>query len=240
MSGPQLPEHPQHLDLVALLRGELGTSETLAAEDHLRGCEACRDDLLVTVTGHALMRRTSGTLGDVDLPPVRPLPAPPHPTRLPARRPRLALVAAAAAVLVAGAGVGAGVTRLVGGTGSDDGPGGAPDPTPAAVVAALDPVEGSATGEVEMTSAGDRSTRMTIRTAGLPPAPSGDFYYVWLLDPETNKMLPLGLVEPGGSASFRIDESLLTAYTSVDVSLESDDGDPGHSVTSVLRGSYAT
>ena len=44
---------------------------------------------------------------------------------------------------------------------------------------------------------------------------------------------------PSGVASFEVPGSLLLRYAAVDVSLEDDDGDPGHSVTSVLRGSYA-
>ena len=52
-------------------------------------------------------------------------------------------------------------------------------------------------------------------------------------------MLPLGQVGPNGSASFDLDNALLDSYSAIDVSLEDDDGDPGHSVTSVLRGSYA-
>ena len=61
---------------------------------------------------------------------------------------------------------------------------------------------------------------------------------MWLLDPATNKMLPLGLVAPGGTATFRIDAGLVADYHAVDISLEADDGDPAHSVTSVLRGAY--
>ena len=89
-----------------------------------------------------------------------------------------------------------------------------------------------------MTVGADHSAQMTVRTTGLPTASDGDFYYVWLLDPATNKMLPLGLVAPGGTATFRIDADLVAAYSAVDVSLEADDGDPEHSVTSVLRGAY--
>jgi hypothetical protein len=48
-----------------------------------------------------------------------------------------------------------------------------------------------------------------------------------------------GQVTPGRPASFEVSESLVTAYSAIDISLESDDGDPGHSVTSVLRASYA-
>ncbi len=81
-------------------------------------------------------------------------------------------------------------------------------------------------------------TRMTVVVHDLPPAASGEFYYAWLLDPATNKMLALGLVDAEHGATFDVDDALVAAYSSVDVSLEDDDGDPGHSVTSVLRGSY--
>jgi Anti-sigma-K factor rskA len=79
---------------------------------------------------------------------------------------------------------------------------------------------------------------MTFETHDLPRAKRGQFYYAWLLNPETNKMLPLGQIGPGGEASFEVPLTLLTRYGAIDVSLEDDDGDPGHSVTSVLRGAY--
>jgi hypothetical protein len=85
----------------------------------------------------------------------------------------------------------------------------------------------------------DGRTSMTISTHDLPAARDGQFYYAWLLDPTTNKMLPLGQVGPSGTASFEVSDRLLAAYAAVDVSLEDDDGDPQHSPTSVLRASYA-
>jgi anti-sigma-K factor RskA len=80
---------------------------------------------------------------------------------------------------------------------------------------------------------------MTINTHDLPATHDGQFYYAWLLDPTTNKMLPLGQVGPSGTASFEVSDHLLAAYSAVDVSLEDDDGDPQHSPTSVLRATYA-
>ena len=82
-------------------------------------------------------------------------------------------------------------------------------------------------------------TRMRMTPTALPTAPRGEFYYAWLFDPRTNKMLPLGQVTPGRVATFEIPESLVAAYSAIDVSLEADDGDPAHSVTSVLRATYA-
>ena len=71
---------------------------------------------------------------------------------------------------------------------------------------------------------------MQVTTRDLPPVHQGQFYYAWLLDPATQKMLPLGVVGPSGTASFTLPASLLGRYGTVDVSLEKDDGDPGHSV----------
>lgn len=105
--------------------------------------------------------------------------------------------------------------------------------------AALSPVDGSGpqTADVEMYDAADGRTRMEIRAADLPAAGTGEFYYAWLLDPGTQKMLPLGQLGPGG-ASFDVPASTVASYSAIDVSLEADDGDPAHSVTSVLRGTY--
>ena len=89
-----------------------------------------------------------------------------------------------------------------------------------------------------MTDRDDASAVMVIET-DLRPARPGHFYYAWLLDPATNKMLPLGQVGPGGTASFEVSQELLAAYSAVDVSVETDDGDPGHSPRSVLRAVYA-
>ena len=48
-----------------------------------------------------------------------------------------------------------------------------------------------------------------------------------------------GRSPPGRVATFEIPESLVASYSAIDVSLEADDGDPAHSVTSVLRATYA-
>ena len=105
--------------------------------------------------------------------------------------------------------------------------------------ATLEPVEGDGAGTVSMTSSPGRPAHMVIETSGLPALADGQFYYAWLLDPATNKMLPLGQVWPDGSTSFDIDEALIGSYSAIDVSLEDDDGDPQHSPISVLRATYA-
>jgi hypothetical protein len=223
-----------HPDLVALLRGELSNAEALAAADHARACAPCRVTLVEDALGHGLLSRSRRTLG-LDVDPGRadvPTEMPPALSRaLRGPRHRRSWLGAAAAVLllVAGVGVGLGTARALR---DDEGS------SPTQQTATLEPVKGSATGTVSM-GTDHAITQMRLATEKLPTAPRGDFYYAWLLDPRSNKMLPLGQVTPGRVATFEVPESLVAAYSAVDVSLEADDGDPGHSVTSVLRATYA-
>lgn len=216
-----------HPDLLALLRGELDNRAAAEAGDHLDACGDCRDDLAELATAHAMLTRSARTLGDpgaglADPPPLpRPLPRPRRP-----RRPLGLLAAAAAVAAIAG-------TVLVG-TRSDEPAG----PAREQVTATLDPVDGAGGGRLLMTVRGPDSTEMTITTSDLPRARQGHFYEAWLLDPATRKMLPLGAIGPSGRASFEVDDRLLGRYSAVDISLEADDGDPQHSVTSVLRAPY--
>ena len=220
----------EHPDLTALLRGRLDNAAATATGDHLARCEECRTALAQAAVGHAVLVRTADALAapaarpqpqDGPLPPLAPLP------RRGGRVVLLALVAAA--VVVAGLLVGLRPWQN--------------DEPAAPVVAAersapLEPLAGSGSGVVSMTDGGVE-TRMVIETHDLPTLEDGQFYYAWLLDPATNKMLPLGQVGTSAPASFDVAADLLAAYSAVDVSLEVDDGDPQHSPTSVLRASYA-
>lgn len=238
MSPTDLPV--PHPDLMGLLRGELSNADATAAGEHLRGCDTCREDLVDASVGHGLLTRAVEALG-----PGLPTPTRATPTVTGARRGRrgLGLVAAAAAVvLAAGAG-----TALVVGSGDAPDPTGPNGPTgstgsTAAQTAPLTPVspalDPAGDGRVRMVRDREDHTRMTIRVAGLPTPASDEYYYAWLLDPLTQKMLPLGQVAAAGSTAFDLDDALVSAYSAIDVSLERDDGDPAHSVTSVLRGGY--
>jgi hypothetical protein len=99
------------------------------------------------------------------------------------------------------------------------------------------PVPGAA-GLVRMSGPTGR-TDMTITTSGLPQAGTGHFYYAWLLDPATSKMLPLGVVAADSPSTFEVASALVDRYSSIDISLQADDGDPAHSPVSVLRATYA-
>ena len=218
-----MSEHP---DLFGLLQGELSNAQAVAAGDHLTICRTCQEELAEAAVGHALLSRAGRALWPVAIP--QPAAGAPVPTAAhPPRRWRAAVAVAAAVALAAG------ITGTV--LSRDRGPGS----VGTAVDASLSPVSPDETGQgtVRMVEH-DGRTQMTFALDDLPPTGAGDFYYAWLLDPTTNKMLALGLVDSGGRASFDLDDALVASYSAVDVSLESNDGDPAHSATSVLRGTY--
>ncbi|MET1133747.1 MAG: anti-sigma factor, partial [Aeromicrobium sp.] len=198
---------------------------------HLEVCGSCREELAQLAVGHALLARSARTLDSAE--PEAPLP----PLSLPRTRPNRALLVAAAAAAVVGLVAGGVATSAF----TDRSTSPPPTSQPSALAAArLTPVGGedpAVRGQVEMYRAEAGHTRMEIRTSELPSAGAGRFYYAWLLDPVTQKMLPLGQVGPDGG-TFDVADTALASYAAVDISLEDDDGDPAHSVTSVLRGSY--
>jgi hypothetical protein len=76
---------------------------------------------------------------------------------------------------------------------------------------------------------------VSVKATGLAAGP-GQFYEVWLLDQGSGRLLPLGLLDPDGHGRFTLPRGVAGAYPTLDVSVEADDGDPGHSGRSVLRG----
>lgn len=222
-----------HPDLVALLRGELSNAEATRVADHLARCDECRHELAKTAVGHAVLSAANRTLsrdGRPELPAATP-PESPVPSRRDRARLRpLALVAAAAALV---AGTAAVLQR------GDEPSASRPSVAAPERTADLEPVEGAGSGRVVMARGAHDGVRLTIETRDLPRVAEGQFYEVWLFDPATRKMLPLGVLGPGGRAAFDVPGSLVGRYGDVDVSLERDDGDPDHSVTSVLRATYA-
>ena len=222
-----------HPDLMALLRGELSNAHVTEVAVHLDHCEECLQDLAETAVGHALMTGTSRTLrrpAPLQLRDVPPLVPPTSSPRGRAWLRPLGLVAAAAA-LVAGTAL---VTQWTDRPTAPRTPVAAPERS-----ADLKPVDGNGSGRVLMAQDSHDGVQMTVETRDLPQTGRGQFYEAWLFNPKTQKMLALGVVGPSGKASFKVPDSLVGRYQVVDVSLERDDGDPGHSVTSVLRAKYA-
>ena len=241
-------EHLDDDDLVAL-------SLTGDGHEHLAGCPACSSRLgsLRRVVSAARPGAAGGGAGAgegrVEPPPhlwarvaaeagvpadpraplraVGPLrDAPPRPAR------RLPVLLAAAAV--AGMVLGGGLTWL-----AVPGAGSAPDGTVVAA-ARLAPVPGaSGSGEAELDRSG--GARRLAVDARLPAAGRG-YYEVWLVDTSDGGLVSLGVLPAGDGApsSLVVPADVdLAAYRTVDVSLESLDGNPGHSGESVLRGTLS-
>jgi hypothetical protein len=229
-------------ELPLLLGGELGRERWGEVVGHLRDCPRCQTELVEATGAHAALTAARRVL---DPPVPRPAGHPPadEPVEMPPlvmrRTGRRDLLVGLAAAVVA-------VAIALGGvalTGGRFGPASGPRAT-AAQHARLVPVVAasgsapapSAAGVVSMSGSGE--VVMKIRVTGLPSAAAGHFYYAWLLDPSTNKMLPVGVVDAGGTSTFDLGADLVKRYTAVDISLQADDGDPQHSPVSVLRASY--
>ncbi len=107
------------------------------------------------------------------------------------------------------------------------------------VATPLAALDGSgASGDVLL--ADDRDERsLLVETAGLP-RPDG-FYEVWLLDVDGERLVALGALDASGQGRLTVPDGVeIAEYPVVDVSLEPDDGDPGHSGNSILRGDLPT
>jgi hypothetical protein len=243
-------------DLLSLLRGELGRVRSHELAGHLRECESCRLALVdvaevhgaLTAAGRLLRPATEESFDPLQAAGRTPVVGQPDqrfpagaraggtdalpPLRVPHRRRaitgRLVAGIAAAVLVVAGLGIGSVVLSNRAGQ---------PVTVTASRQVDLRPVTGSATGRVSMQAPGAQ-TDMTISTKGLPDTGAGRFYYAWLFDPQTKKMLPLGVVSAHASMHFGVATDLVQRYHAVDISLQADNGNPAHSATSVLRAQY--
>jgi hypothetical protein len=145
---------------------------------------------------------------------------------LPPRR-RSRVLLAVAASLVVGAGLGAGVTALAQRDGGE-----------AVTATDLAPLEGSeAEGSAEVVARGDGSV-LEVRLDA--PEQTDGYYEVWLIEPDIQRMIPVGIVQ-AGTTSLDLPAGVdLAEYPIVDVSVEPLDGDPTHSGVSVARGELPT
>jgi anti-sigma-K factor RskA len=170
---------------------------------------------------------------------ARPRPAsPPGPDPAPVAVPRPwfrrtgPLTAAAALALIVAMGVGWAVGRTTKGTP-------APSVVSSAALAPLpDSPEQAASGTARIERSGDQSL-LSVDASGLP-APDG-FYEVWLFDPGSGAMVPMGNLDPGQRGTFPMPPNLDPGhYPVVDISAEKFDNDPEHSEVSVLRGKLSS
>ncbi len=232
-------------ELPALLAGDCDRAQTLAVAAHLRTCPPCRDELVSVALATGTLRAAARAERDVLAPagPVSPAVVPadgpadgPAATpdwltsglrsrrRLGGRR-RLALAAASVIILAGAAAAAIGLSA---------------SGTPVVARAALHPLQAPASAGADITVTSSSGGRlMAVRTHGLPAPGRQHFYEVWLLDPVTLKMMPMGTLPPSGQASYGVSASLMAGYSAVDISLQANNGNPAHSAVSVLRGSLA-
>jgi len=254
--------HPTD-QLAPLLAGDLTLTELRAVVVHVRRCPNCQAELVEVAAGYGALQGVAREgLTDVAEPPplaVHPLEAVPDRAADPvagsagagrdgpAAGPRRAgpsrvvsiAGAAAAAVLLVVAGVAIG-TRIEGDQIA------APTTTttapPDASVAFIRKGDIEADGTVAMADidgTDGAEQLMTVDVSELPPAPDGSFYEVWLLQPDTEQMLAVGVLPNSGVASFALPAAIVANYQAVDVSVQPDDGGVVHSGESILRATYA-
>ncbi|MEV6283513.1 anti-sigma factor [Kribbella sp. NPDC051770] len=192
------------------------------AADHLRDCAECAGSLeeLRELAGGELPRieappaevweRVSAELGLAGATPVR-------------RRGRWSVVLAASVAAVLGIGVGIGGTLLVG-----------QDEEPATVVQ-LAPLAGkSGSGTAGLVRSGGEQ-QLRVSASGL--AAGSGYFEVWLINEDGKRMVSLGVLAGGHDGTFQVPGDLpAQGYRIVDVSLEPDDGNPAHSLDSIIRG----
>lgn len=119
---------------------------------------------------------------------------------------------------------------LILGNGED---GGAPTGTDAVQLAALP----GATGATATASMGGSLDGMELKVSGLPASRPGEYYELWALNTPKD-LAPIGTFRVGadGKADVRFALGIDPAkYKALDVSVEREDGDPGHSGDSLLR-----
>ena len=226
-----MSEHPYD-DLPGLLFGELNRAEVTVISNHLATCDDCRRELAVLAATSASLRaaaRRGQAAGAAGPEPTAEDPTPgASPAEGPAARrrrgPLIGLAAALALVVVAAA-----VLLWTGPLR----PGRPAGTVPLAGVGAV-----AASGRARMAGEGG-SQRMTVAAQDLPALGPGQYYEVWLLDPDAGTVFPVGVLPPDGEASFTLPASVVGRYQVIDVSLEADDGNPAHSKQSLLQGRYA-
>jgi len=230
-------------ELPALVSGELEREATRSIAHHLRICGECRAQLVEVALAHGSLTAAMRAEQELAFQPRTNLPRPAAsssreaspgvaqpPLRLPRRHQHAGrLLVAACLVLVAGA-------TALGISFSQHS-----SPRPIAAVATLHPLvaPAGAQGAVVVRAVG-KTSEMSISTSGLPALPADEFYEVWLLQPKTNKMLPVGVLAPSGTGSYGLSEPVMAGFTAVDISLQANDGNPVHSLLSMLSGFVRT
>jgi hypothetical protein len=224
-----------HCDAEWLALRALGEPVQGTDEEHLRGCAACQLELaeLSAVVGTARAVTAQDrpvspptavwdrVVAELRLDDDRPV-APVVQLR-PRRRTLLVGVAAALVGLLAGSVATASLVRR---------------PPQASVVATvrLAPLPSQTAQGTAVLKQEAGTDVLTVDVRGLNASPAA-FYEVWLLSPDTNGLVALGVLGPADQGTFEVPQGLnLSQYSVVDVSREPSDGNPAHSADSIVRG----
>ena len=169
-----------------------------------------------------------------DRPTPPPPPWPAEEARPARRRRRLVLrpvAAALASIVLLAVGIGAGLVL----SNDDDDGGGGGDLERVQLAPVVSAAE-NAGGVAELRP--EAGGRATVELSGLRPSGDRDFYELWLLG-DDGELVSLGSVRVPESGNATLDVELPVdpkQFRYLDVSREPDDGDPGHSTISILRG----
>lgn len=228
--------HPELDELLGLVRGDEVSEDV---RGHVGRCVQCADDVASVARLGAAADAIGPTLAPNSLaaPPssvwdriqAELVPEPPVVLAVPTvqRRSRRRSMALVAAAVVAGA-VGGGVVGYV----LADDATQAPD-RPIAVGSLTPEGQNVISGQAELTQH-DSSRSLTVTLSASVDGPG--YVEAWLLDPETDEMLGLGVLGPAGGTVTVPSDADLSRFTTVDVSREPFDGDPTHSADSIARG----
>lgn len=118
--------------------------------------------------------------------------------------------------------------------GGDDGTAPLPQGAEQVDLAALPGTDG-ATAVARM--GGDLGENMALSVSGLSPSQPGEYYELWALN-SPEDLAPIGTFRVGADGTADVEFALgidPERYAALDVSVEREDGDPGHSGDSVLR-----
>ena len=110
------------------------------------------------------------------------------------------------------------------------------DTAPAVIAQAnLEPLRSGEQPAQAMVQQVDGKDVLVVKANSLPV--TDGFYEVWLLAPDAQSMVSVGMLDTNDSGSFPLPPGMdLNQYPVVDISLEHFDGDTTHSTDSVLRG----
>lgn len=219
-------------EIVDYLLGELPPDRRAALEERIARDRAFGEEVdrmrSVITDLEAIPALGWGAGEPPPLPDLPPLAGPSRP-----RRPRMLavrpMVAAAASVVVLAAGIGLGAWLA-------DGGGGGGQDGPVLALGRLGPAGAEARGEARLVGDGGDGLRLSVD--GLSPSSADEFYELWLLD-GPDRLVSLGSfrVPASGTADVAVPLPVpIDDFAFIDVSVEREDGDPGHSGDSVLRG----